>query len=372
MRVAFVTDLYVPWLGGQQIRFQELAMRLASRGHSVTVYCVRHDRGLNGIDRAGNVTIRRAPLSPRYDRPLVPATNRAVIATFRFAWAVRAALREGDYDIVYFNQWPYLHILAAPRAARRHAAIDWCELRHGAVYSLAQRYLPRLVAHNLCVNDLLAERLTAQSGAAVGYLPSGVMAARYRRRPSAERRGLLYLGRLVRHKNVPLLVEAYAELWRRGMREPLQIAGDGPDAHLLSAALAQLDPDARAQVHVLGTVLDEDKIELLASSSVLVVPSRREGFPNVVVEAMISGLPIATIESADNGTSHVLRRYGVGTVGAATPGGLAGAIEDTLAHPDRFVIDPDKVAAELDWERVVDRFLAELDDLGRLDRVNDP
>ena len=357
MRVAFVTDLYVPWLGGQQVRFQELARRLASRGHSVTVYCVRHDRDLAPVDQVEGVTIRRAPLSPRYDRPLVPATNRAVIATFRFAWAVRAALKTADYDVVYFNQWPYLHVLAATPTVRCHAAIDWCELRHGTVYFLAQRYLPRMVAHNLCVNDVLAERLTEQSGATVGYLPSGITAARYRRRPAGERHGLLYLGRLVNHKNVPLLIEAYAELWRRGVRDPLRIAGDGPDAHLVHAALARLVPDARACVEVLGTVYDEDKIELLASASVLVVPSRREGFPNVVAEAMISGLPTATIEAPENGTSHVVRRYGVGTVGAPTPRGLADAIEEALTNRDSFVVDAEEVAAELDWDRLVDRFL---------------
>ncbi|HWW52761.1 MAG TPA: hypothetical protein VNY84_03285, partial [Acidimicrobiales bacterium] len=74
--------------------------------------------------------------------------------------------------------------------------------------------------------------------------------------------------------------------------------------------------------------------------------------------------------SPDNGTSHVVRRYGVGTVGAATPTGLADAIGEALAHRDRFVVDAEKVAAELDWERIVDRFLAELDGLGRLDHVN--
>jgi glycosyltransferase involved in cell wall biosynthesis len=359
MRIALFTDLYPPYVGGQPIRFQELAVRLAARGHDVVVHCVRTDGSCPERTVEDGVRVVRWPLDERYDEPVISATKRGVRSTVRYALAARRALRTEPFDVAYFNQWPFLHVLFAPRQARRRAGIDWCELRSGPVYGAVQRLLPRLVAANLCVNDRLAARLAELSGAPVGYLPSGVTNERYRSAPPGERSGLLFLGRLVDTKDLPLLVAGYGELWRRGFRRPLRIAGEGTRAPDLERALVELPSEARSHVELLGGVPEDEKVRLLATAEVLVVSSKREGFPVVVAEAMASGLPVATVARRENGTAHVVDRYGVGACGPATAAGLADAVEAVLAGWDGFSAHALAAAAGLHWDQIVDQWLAQ-------------
>jgi glycosyltransferase involved in cell wall biosynthesis len=363
VRIAFFTDLYPPYIGGQPNRFHELATRLAARGHDVSVHCVR-THGVSAADAIeAGVHVVRSPLDERYDNPVIAATKRGVLSTTRFALTVRRVLRTEAVDIAYFNQWPYLHILAAPRRARAHSMIDWCELREGPVYGLVQRRLPRMAAANLCVNDRLAERLSAMSGAPVGYLPSGAPTDQLWSAPESERDGLLFLGRFVDTKDLPLLIAGFGELYRRGTAERLRIAGDGALASELHRAIAKLTPGARDRIDVLGTVTDDDKARLLATSRVLVLSSRREGFPVVVAEAMASGLPVATVDRPENGTAHVVSRYGIGASGPPTPAGLADAVESVMRGWAGYSARGLDGAAGLDWDRIVDRFLTEAEAL---------
>ncbi len=365
MRVAMFTDLYPPYVGGQPTRFRELATRLAARGHEVTVVCVATHPGSALDDVEDGVRVIRWPRDDRYDDPVVPATKRGVVSTVRYAAAVRRTLGREPFDVAYFNQWPYLHALAAPRRARRRAGVDWCELRQGPAYGAVQRLLPRLFAANLCVNDALAARLAAVAGVPVGYLPSGVTTARYRTAPSAERDGLLFLGRLVDTKDLPLLVAGYAELWRRGGRLRLRIAGDGALRSQVERAVAALPTDARKGVELLGCVSEDDKVDLLAHSEVLVVTSVREGFPVVVAEAMASGLPVATVSRPDNGTAHVVERFGIGASGRPDAAGVADAVEATLADWDACSSRGLAASRELDWDRIVDQWVALMEPLTR-------
>jgi glycosyltransferase involved in cell wall biosynthesis len=59
-------------------------------------------------------------------------------------------------------------------------------------------------------------------------LLSWIAATSYRMEPAARRHGMLYVGRITKHKNLSTLVEVFEELCRRGHRESLTIAGDGP------------------------------------------------------------------------------------------------------------------------------------------------
>jgi glycosyltransferase involved in cell wall biosynthesis len=116
------------------------------------------------------------------------------------------------------------------------------------------------------------------------------------------------------------------------------------------AAIERLDPAVRRDVNVFGAVGDDQKRELLATSRVLAIPSLREGFPNVVSEALASGLPVATTTSPLNGTARVVVKYGIGTTGSETPEGLAGAIADALARFGELSARSTATAAGLDWK----------------------
>ena len=93
----------------------------------------------------------------------------------------------------------------------------------------------------------------------------------------------LCLGALSQEKDVPTAIEALSELpprWR------LLVAGDGPERQRVEREAQSV---AGGRVNVLGEVADT--AALLAAADVLLLPSRTEGLPGVVIEAAMTGVP---------------------------------------------------------------------------------
>ena len=97
---------------------------------------------------------------------------------------------------------------------------------------------------------------------------------------------VLFLARLVHQKGPDILIELFAQLARENPDWSLQIAGAGPMDQELMARIRELGIANRVTFH--GLV--RDPTELLASSRVFVLPSRFEGTPNSLLEAMAAKL----------------------------------------------------------------------------------
>ncbi|MFS0836819.1 1,4-alpha-glucan branching protein domain-containing protein [Paenibacillus sp. 1P03SA] len=128
--------------------------------------------------------------------------------------------------------------------------------------------------------------------------------------PYAKRR-ILYLGRLVPEKNVPLLLAALPYILHRFPGTELVIAGTGPEA----APLSRLASPFGDRVRFTGYADEAAKAPLLAEADVCAVPSLYEPFGIVALEAMRAGVPLVVADT----------------------GGLAGLVEDGI---DGFRLPP--------------------------------
>ena len=148
---------------------------------------------------------------------------------------------------------------------------------------------------------------------------------------------LLAVGRLVPQKGFDLLIEALAGTTRA---VELTIAGEGPQYGLLKDASARLR--GGKSVRLVG--FTDNPWRLMAQSDVLVVPSRYEGLPNVVLEAGVLGLPVIAFD-CPGGTREIVqdRQNGV-LVDCADTEAFARAI-------DRF--DSERFDAEKIRERIL-------------------
>ena len=127
----------------------------------------------------------------------------------------------------------------------------------------------------------------------------------------------LCLGALSHEKDVPTAIGALGELpprWR------LLVAGDGPERQRVEDEARSVAGD---RVHVLGQVADP--AALLAAADVLLLPSRTEGLPGVVIEAAMTGVPAVVTDVGfvreiveDGVTGHV--------VGSGEPTSMADAV----------------------------------------------
>jgi glycosyltransferase involved in cell wall biosynthesis len=347
------TELYPPSIGGVEARFAALAAALVRAGHEVDVYCIGHQQGMAPERLESGVSIHRHPIVANYGRSIVPGMPRSLSTIVRYGWHTREVLRHRDFDLHIFGQWPFSHVLLAPRSARRRGLIDWCEVRGGLVYGAFERWLPRLTTLNIGVSTTVAEQIQAVSHRSVSPLLSGVNVADYWCAPKDQRSGIAYLGRLSPHKRVPLLVAAFGELRARGYQARLTIVGDGPARAAIEAARARLPVADRDAVDILGYIGDGAKISLLAHAEVLVLPSQREGSPLVVAEAMAAGLPVVTTSDPGNGTRHIVWQHGLGVVADPSAEALTTAIETVLENWAQYSTRALASAPQLDWNRLV-------------------
>lgn len=115
---------------------------------------------------------------------------------------------------------------------------------------------------------------------------------------------LIAVGRLSAEKGYDLLLEALALAHARGLDAELDIYGDGPERQALEAQRTSLGLGQRVRFR--GFV--ENPWREMARADLMVLPSRYEGFANVLLEALVVGTPV--IASDTCGDVHEVIRPG--------------------------------------------------------------
>ena len=272
-------------------------------------------------------------------------------------------------DEEWFCRAAWRRIAASPRQpdlVHAHALHQAARLRVGdmpVVINLPGEPNPRYrrdlqQADALVADGWAARHLPGKLGRSIERIPKGVDADRFRpdgptlREPLHLERKRVVIGvaRLVPIKNVRLLIEAMAKVRLRLPDAHLLLVGDGPDRSAVRARAAELDlTDA---VTFVGSVPQADLPALYRAADVFALSSDFDNSPNVVLEAMASGLPVV---ATDVGGVREFVAEGIG--GAVVPPGnaaaLANALEQYLAQPDRAraagTHNRIKASAEFSW-----------------------
>lgn len=147
---------------------------------------------------------------------------------------------------------------------------------------------------------------------------------------------IVSVGRIVEKKGFPDLIDACAELARRGWDIDCLIVGTGELEEELHARITQLGLEDR--IHLLGPRPQREVFALLQQAAVFAAPSiigedsNRDGLPTVLLEAMALGTPCVSTDVT--GIPEVLRDGETGLmVPQHNPVALAGAIERLLNDP---------------------------------------
>jgi glycosyltransferase involved in cell wall biosynthesis len=117
----------------------------------------------------------------------------------------------------------------------------------------------------------------------------------------------LYVGQLIRRKNVCILIDAARALRARGLTFEIWIAGDGPERRELEVRAGALINDG--VVRFLGPWAQTAVGALYEIADVFVMPSLRDHRSVAVLEALRFGKPV--IDSARDGNARDLVRHGV-------------------------------------------------------------
>lgn len=165
---------------------------------------------------------------------------------------------------------------------------------------------------------------------------------------------LVSVGYLVERKGHHIAVEALAALKSTYPNARLFIIGEGPERESLTQLSRKLG--VQDQVTLVGALPNTDLFRWYGAADALILASSREGWANVLLEAMACGTPV--VASSIWGTPEVVATDAVGRLVAERTGAaFADAIRSLIAAgPDREVVR--QYAENFSWQATTDAQLA--------------
>ena len=338
MRICLVYDLLYPQtVGGAERWYRNLGLRLAADGYDVTYLTMRQWDTAEPPDLDGVHVIAVAGRMHPYS-----GDRRGIVPPLAFGFGVLWHLmRHGRrYDVVHTASFPYFSLLAAalvrPFAGYR-IVVDWHELwtrgywreylgrLGGWLGWQVQRLCLSVPQRAFCFSRLVEGRLAAEGVHGGVTLLEGQFEGEPVEAPLPAEPVVVFAGRHIPEKNPVAVVHAIAKA-----RETIPdlrgvIYGDGPERPKVLAAIAE--HRLEGVVEAPGFV-NEDVIEdALARALCLVLPSRREGYGLVVVEALSKGTPVVLVKGEDNASTELIAEGENGfAVADASAAGLAVAV----------------------------------------------
>jgi glycosyltransferase involved in cell wall biosynthesis len=275
-------------------------------------------------------------------------------------------LRRNEHDLVVASVFPYFPVLAAklatvgtdtPLVTTWHEVWGdyWTEyLGHLAPFGkLTERITAKTPQHPIAVSGITADWLAeiGPSRNRIRTIPNGIDVEQIQTAPLPEQGyDVLFAGRLIKHKNVDQLLEAFDAI-AADHDATLGIIGDGPERERLEADHRTLTHADRVQF--LGFLDDyEDVLGHMRAAETFASPSTREGFGITYAEAMAAGCTVIGADHPDSAADEVIGDAGF--LVEPTVDALTKTLEAALCG-DRPSSDPVERAQRYDWDAVADQ-----------------
>ncbi len=318
MKIAFVYDAVYPWVkGGAERRIYEIGKRLAGQGNEVHVFGVKWWNGADIIEKDGVVLHGVC-------RPLKLYVNgrRSISEALIFSIKLLPPLIREKFDIIDVSAFPYFSCFGVKLVSilrRTPMIITWHEVWGNYWYEymeapgffgkLVEKIVSKLIHKTIAVSTTTKKNLEALGvdRENIHIIPNGIDLKRIADiQQSTDECDIVFVGRLIREKNVDILLEAVDYIKDTLPYVRCHIIGDGTEKerlHLLATERRLLDNTV-----FFGFMEYDEVIARIKSSKLLVLPSSREGFGMVVLEAFACGVPAITIKNQRNAASELVNK----------------------------------------------------------------
>lgn len=351
MKVLFVTEVFPPRLGGDGIHVLELCKSLQKQGVDVAV-----------LTKAGERQALPFPVK-RVGLPLEGLLGRlsfVIGAIKNYGLSREADIIHAHSAIPSIIGRVYALLSRKPTVVTVHtiwgeSLITTRPAGVGLFLKAIESAILRLgFAYRITVTSEIASKLVKLNLKNVEYIPNGVDTDRFR--PPANRKLLrmslgfsdekiiLFVGRLVKQKNLALLLNAFNLMCKKEPNSVLLIVGNGPEEQALKGLAKELGLSGK--VKFTGPMPQAELPKYYQISDCLALSSYWEGMPICALEAMSTGIPIACTRV---GGLPSLVKTGVN-------GCLCGVDAGSLSHALLSCLKLDKMSARSESRKLVNSY----------------
>lgn len=367
MKIAFIYDAIYPFVtGGAEKRVYELAKRLVERGHDVHWYGIGWwwpEEGKKDIEMDG---IRLHGVCKPMD--LYNAERRSIKEALIFSLKLFPELMNERFDVVECQGFPFFSSFTA----KIHSLLGKSKLiitLHEVWDNYWYEYLGKSgifgksvekLMVNLSTNIIVVSKKTKKDLKRIKpsensvIIPNGINFEEISDiEAKSDGSDVIFAGRLIKDKNVDLLIRAINILKGKNPDIRCLIIGDGPE----KGKLLRLSDELGLQnnVRFMGFAKNyEDLIGFMKASNVFVLPSRREGFGMVVIEANACGLPVVVVNHKMNAATDLIVDGVNGLVAEPSKEDIAEKIIRSTEGKEDMKIKCIEMSQEYDWNKIVD------------------
>jgi glycosyltransferase involved in cell wall biosynthesis len=367
MKIAFIYDAVYPWVkGGAEKRVYELAKRLALRGHEVHWYSIgwwwtennHKDIVMEGIKLHG--------VSDPID--LYSADRRSIKEALIFSLKLLKPLFKDNYDVVDCQGFPFFSCFTA----KIHSVLGKSRL----IITLLEvwgdfwyEYLGKLGIFGIIIERLMLS--LTDNFVSISYktkkdlrqikksetstvIPPGIDFKDIQKvKESSELSDVIFAGRLIKEKNVDVLINSMVTVKKKFPYVKCVIIGEGPEEEELKRLVKELQIEDNIIFKRFMENYD-DLIGYMKSSRVFVLPSTREGFGMVVIEANACGIPVVTVNHHMNAAADLVVDGVNGFKTQLESEEMAGKIIKSIESHNELRDKCIEMSRVYDWEIIVD------------------
>lgn len=367
MKIAFIYDAVYPWVkGGAEKRVYELAKKLVQRGHEVHWYSIgwwwpeneKKDIIHDGIYLHG--------VSNPID--LYSEDRRSIKEALIFSLKLARPIMRERFDVVDCQGFPFFSCFTAKFHAltgKSRLVITlhevwgdyWYEYlgNMGIFGKLVERAMLSLTDNFITVSNKTDNDLKAIKGHVSSIvIPNGIDFNHIQEiEASNETSDVIFAGRLIKEKNVDILLRSLTMVVERYPNLRCLIVGDGPERVRLEELAEELNLNGNVIFKGFMDHYDE-LLGLMKSSKVFVLPSVREGFGMVVVEANSCALPVVVVDHEMNAAVDLIIDGINGFKAQAKPEEVAARIIESIEKKDLMGDGCVETSRKYDWDMIVD------------------
>lgn len=360
LKIALVSDAVLPFhRGGKETRTYQLSKELVQMGQQVDVYTMKWWDNGDTYKYEGVTYHALCRLYPLY----IAEGRRSIKEGIMFGLSCLKLLFH-DFDIIETDHMPYFPLFFTkivtlikrkPLYATWHEVVGleawkkYAGTTKGTIAYMIEQLSVKLPNHIIAVSEHTKEQLrsTLHYKGRISLVMNGIDYKTIKAIVPADKKSdIVYVGRLIPHKHVDVLIEAIALLRESHAGIQCMIIGGGPEYDNLKRLVKERRLEKN--VTITGPIESFDDVyALMKASKLFVSPSTREGFGITMLEAFACGLPVITVKHKDNLAQYLVTPER-GIVSELTAASIAQSVEKLLKRKSGSSLD--QGTASYDWE----------------------